>query len=132
MEFLASLAGPGGGRRARLARTFAALHERGEALFARMWEGLAAIPGVTLYGLPPGGRRTPTAGFAVAGVASEDVVKALVPHGVSRRTATSTRRRSSSASATGRTASSAAGAACYTTEDEIDRLVHGVRAVARG
>ncbi len=46
VDFLASLAGETGDRRARLARTFAALHGRGEALLSRMWTGLGAIPGV--------------------------------------------------------------------------------------
>src|SRR5512140_245221 len=82
VEFLASLAGDGGDRRARLARTFAALHARGEGLLARMWNGLSEIPGVTLYGPPPGAPRTPTVGFAVKGLASEDVARALAPRGV--------------------------------------------------
>ena len=32
--------------------------------FERMWEGLGAVPGVTLYGPPPGAPRTPTVAFA--------------------------------------------------------------------
>ena len=132
IDFLASLAGPAGERRARLARTFAALHERGEALFARMWNGLAVIPGVTLYGPPPGARRTPTAGFSVKGRASEDVARALVPRGVyvshGDFYATTLVERLGH----GQDGLVRAGAACYTTEDEVDRLVAGVREIARG
>ncbi|MDL2718210.1 MAG: cysteine desulfurase-like protein [Acidobacteriota bacterium] len=131
VEFLASLAGPAGERRVRLARTFSALHERGEALFARMWAGLGAIPGVTLYGPPPGARRTPTVGFGVKGRASEEVARALVPRGVfvshgDFYATTLVERLGRAADGLVR-----AGAACYTTEDEVDRLVAGVREIAR-
>ena len=132
VEFLASLAGEGGDRRARLARTFAALHARGEGLLARMWNGLSEIPGVALYGPPPGAPRTPTVGFAVKGRASEDVARALVPRGVyvsngDFYATTLVERLGHGADGLVR-----AGAACYTTEDEVDRLVSGVAALARG
>jgi cysteine desulfurase family protein (TIGR01976 family) len=131
VDFLASLAGPTGERRGRLARTFAALHARGEALRARMWAGLAVIPGVTLYGPPPGAPRTPTAGFSVKGRASEDVARALVPRGVyvshgDFYATTLVERLGHAQDGLVR-----AGAACYTTEDEVDRLVAGVREIAQ-
>ncbi len=132
VEFLASLAGDGGDRRARLARTFAALHARGETLLARMWNGLSEIPGVTLYGPPPGAPRTPTVGFAVKGRVSEDVARALVPRGVyvsngDFYATTLVERLGHAADGLVR-----AGAACYTTEGEVDRLVTGVSEIARG
>jgi selenocysteine lyase/cysteine desulfurase len=131
VDFLASLAGEQGDRRARLVRTFAALHARGEALLARMWQGLSGIPGVTLYGPPPGEPRTPTVGFAVAGHASEDVARALVASGVYASNgdfyaSTLVERLGRGADGLVR-----AGAACYTTGDEVDRLVAGVAAIAR-
>jgi cysteine desulfurase family protein (TIGR01976 family) len=132
VDFLASLAGPAGERRVRLARTFSALKERGEALLARMWAGLAAIPGVSLYGPPPGAPRTPTVGFSVKGRAPEDVALALVPRGVyvshGDFYATTLVERLGHA----KDGLVRAGAACYTTEDEVDRLVSGVREIARG
>jgi len=131
VDFLASLAGDGGDRRARLARTFAALHARGEALLARMWNGLSQIPGVTLYGPPPGAPRTPTVGFAVKGRASADVARALVPGGIYVSNgdfyATTLVERLGHA----KDGLVRAGAACYTTEDEVGRLVAGVREIAR-
>jgi cysteine desulfurase family protein (TIGR01976 family) len=131
VDFLASLAGPAGGRRARLARTFAALHERGEALLARMWSGLSAISGVTMYGPPPGAPRTPTAAFSLEGLPSEQVARALAPRGVyvshGDFYATTLVERLGH----GEDGLVRAGAACYTTEDEIDRLVAGVREIAR-
>ena len=132
VDFLASLAGNGGGRRARLERTFAALHARGDALLARMWNGLSEIPGVTLYGPPPGAPRTPTVGFSVKGRDPEDVARALVPRGVyvshgDFYATTLVERLGHGPDGLVR-----AGAACYTTEDEVDRLVGGVAALARG
>jgi cysteine desulfurase family protein (TIGR01976 family) len=135
VDFLAALAGPAtveGDRRARLARTFAALQARGEALLARMWAGLSATPGVTLYGPPPGAPRTPTVGFSVRGRAPEDVALALVPRGVyvthgDFYATTLVERLGHAADGLVR-----AGAACYTTGDEVDRLVAGVREIARG
>ena len=126
VDFLASLAGHGGNRRARLAGTFAALHARGEALLARLWNGLSEIPGVTLYGPPPGAPRTPTVGFAVKGWASEGVARALVPRGIyvsngDFYAATLVEKLGHGADGLVR-----AGAACYTTEDEVARLVSAV------
>lgn len=127
VDVLASM-GSGDTRRERLTSAFAALHTRGEALLERMWRGLEALGGVTLYGPPPGSPRTPTAAFTVRGHTARDVTAhlssahgvftshgdfyastvvedlGLEPHGLVR-----------------------AGAACYTTEDEVDRLVAGVR-----
>jgi len=128
--FLASL-GDGPTRRARLASAMTALHARGDALVARMWEGLRAIDGVQCYGPPPGTPRTPTISFAVRDVPSEAVVVALVERGVFAShgdfyAATVVERLGHAADGVVR-----AGCACYTTEDEVDRLVDGVREIAR-
>jgi cysteine desulfurase family protein (TIGR01976 family) len=131
VDFLASL-GEGEDRRSRLARAFAALHERGQRLVERMWAGLGAIDGVTLYGPPPDAPRTPTVSFAVRGLNSEDVARRLaeravfVSHGDFYAT-TVVRRLGHEADGLVR-----AGCACYTTSEEIDRLVDGVAAIARG
>jgi len=132
VEFLAGLAA-GGSRAERLDRAFEALHERGSVLFARLWEGLSATAGVTLYGPGPALPRTPTVAFTVGGVASSDVARALaeryavfVSHG-DFYAATVVRRLG-----LGEEGLVRAGAACYTTAEEIDRLVAGVRAIAAG
>ncbi len=52
VDFLASLA-DGPDRMARLDATFAELSRRGEELITTLWKGLAAVPGVRLYGPPP-------------------------------------------------------------------------------
>ena len=133
VDFLASLGqAPGVGRRASLERAFARLHARGQALFERLWQGLRAIPGVTLYGPPPEAPRTPTVSFAVGGRTSDEVAKGLADRAVFASNGDFYA--STVIARLGRTADGVvrAGCACYTTEDEVDRLVEGVREMAEG
>jgi cysteine desulfurase family protein (TIGR01976 family) len=131
VDFLASLADDGYTRRERLASTFAELHRRGDAQVARLWTGLASIDGVRLYGPPPGAARTPTVSFTVRNVASGDVAAALAARGIfcshgDFYAATIVERYGQVPEGFLR-----AGAACYTTGEEIDRLVEAVRDIAR-
>ena len=130
VEFLATLAG-GGTRRARLERAFAAIHQRKRALFARLWEGLGAIDGVTRYGPAAQAARTPTAAFTVRGVDSEQVARALAERGVFLShgdfyAATIVAKLGFAEAGVVR-----AGCAIYTTPDEIDRLLDGVATLTR-
>ena len=131
VEFLASL-GTGDTRRARLASAYDALHARGAAQFRRLWEGLGALPGVTRYGPGPDRPRTPTIAFTVDGHDSEAVTRALVHRGVFTShgdfyAATIVERLGRARDGLVR-----AGAACYTSDDEIERLIAGVAALVRG
>jgi cysteine desulfurase family protein (TIGR01976 family) len=130
VEFLAGLAA-GGTRRERLQRVYAGLHQRGQELVERLWEGLRAIPGVVRYGPPPGRPRTPTVSFTVDGRSSEEVAVALAGQGVFVSNgdfyATTVVERLGLA---GR-GLVRAGCACYTTADEIDRLIAGVASLRR-
>ncbi len=130
VEFLASLA-EAKTRRARLEIAFEQLHRRGAELFAQGWEGLSGIEGVTLYGPPPGEQRTPTVAFTVEGVSSTDVTRALAEKGIFTShgdfyAATVVERLGLVPEGLVR-----AGCACYTTEDEVERLVETVRAIRR-
>lgn len=125
--YLGTLARGGASRRERLSRAFTAFHARGEALLARMWSGLGSIRGVTLYGPEPGTPRTPTVAFTLAGRSTEEVARHLAHRGVYASNgdfyaATVAERLGRGADGFVR-----AGAACYTTADEVDRLVEGVR-----
>jgi selenocysteine lyase/cysteine desulfurase len=133
IDFLASL-GAGDSRRARLASAYHALHARGAPLFEALWNGLASIRGVTLYGPPPSDAlRTPTACFTVRGVDSRDVALRLAAHaGVfapngNFYAATIAERYGIGASGWVR-----AGCACYTTAEEVERLVSAVRVISSG
>jgi selenocysteine lyase/cysteine desulfurase len=131
VEYLASLAAGAGPRRQRLARAYDALHARGDALTVRLWDGLSGIGGVTLYGPPPGTPRTPTISFTVRGHTTEDVARALVPRGV--YASNGDFYAASVAERLGRGADGfvRAGAALYTSSDEVDRLIAGVREIAK-
>jgi cysteine desulfurase family protein (TIGR01976 family) len=131
VDFLAALA-PGGTRRERLARALAELHERGRGLLQRIWEGLGGIPGVRLYGPPPERPRTPTVGFTLRGRTSDEVATLLADEGVFVSNgdfyASTVVERLGLAPEGGLVR---AGCACYTTADEVDRLIAGVARARR-
>lgn len=135
VDFLAELAGgvaAGSARRTRLAQAYATLHDRGEALFERLWEGMNAIDGVITFGVEPGGPRTPTLGFAIEGVDPREAAGALGEQGIfvthGDFYATTVIRRLGY----GGRGILRAGCAAYTTEEEVERLVEGVRGLAEG
>lgn len=130
IDYLASLA-PGEGRRGALAAAYAGLHRRSMALFRGLWDGLAAIPGVRLFGLPPDGPRTPTVGFVVAGRPSSVVARRLAERGLwlshgDFYAATVVERLG-----LGDEGMVRAGLACYNTAEDVERLVGEVAAIAR-
>ena len=131
VDFLASLAGSGwASRRAALNASFETLHARGDALLARLWGGLEAIDGVTLYGPRPGTPRTPTVSFTLRGFSTDDVAIALAHEGVfisngDFYAATIVDRLGLVPDGLVRV-----GCSCYTTADEVERLVDGVRRLA--
>ena len=129
--YLGTLARGGASRRERLARALAAFHARGEALLAQLWDGLAGIQGVTLYGPEPGTPRTPTVAFTLAGHSTEAVARHLAKHGVYVSNGDFYAATVAERLGRGEDGFVRAGAACYTTSDEVGRLVEGVRNLAR-
>jgi cysteine desulfurase family protein (TIGR01976 family) len=131
VDYIASLGGATGTRRTRLLRAYETMRARGRALTIQLWEGLSRIDGVTLYGPMPDTPRTPTIAFTVRGHSTEDVARALVKRGIYASNgdfyaATVAERLGRGADGFVR-----AGAACYTSAEEIDRLIDGVREIAR-
>ncbi|HVQ37496.1 MAG TPA: cysteine desulfurase-like protein [Pyrinomonadaceae bacterium] len=128
VDFLASLAG-GESRRSRLAAIYAELHERTGALTQTLWDGLSSINGVRVYGPSPDLPRTPTVSFTVEGVASTEVARRLAAGGLFLShgdfyAATIVERLGLGDEGLVR-----AGCACYTTTEEIERLIEGVGAI---
>ncbi len=128
--FLASLTNAVS-RRERIVRTMTTLFERGDVLLARLWHGLRAIDGVTVYGPDPSQPRTSTISFTVGQRPSVEVTRALAECGVFTShgnfyAATIATRLGLETQGLVR-----AGCACYTTEQEVDRLIRGVEALAR-
>ena len=127
VDFLASLTEtPGLSRRAALVESFAELHARAHGLVTRLYEGLSALPGVTVFGPGPDKPRTPTVSFAVKDRPSDDVARELVSRGLFLSNgdfyATTIVARLGHA----KDGVVRAGCACYTTLDEIERLIDAV------
>lgn len=131
VNFLASLGRGGETRRQALESAYDVLKQRSEALFADLWSGLSAVPGVTLYGPPPGMPRTPTVAFTVDGQRTAAVAGALaeralfLSHGQFHGPTVARRLKAYDGFVR-------AGCSCYTTAEEIDRLIEGVKSAAAG
>ena len=134
VEFLASLAGAGPAertRRASLVAAFDTLHARGAALLELLWNSLADIDGVTLYGPRPGTPRTPTLSFTMGRRSTDEIATALANRGVfvsngDFYAATIVERYGLMPQGFVRV-----GCSCYTNEEEVVRLLDGVRTLAR-
>ncbi len=127
VDFLASLSEAHAPRRERLGRVSQCLQQRGADLLRRLWEGLRAISGVELYGLPPGGHRTPTLSFTLAGRDAIDVAIALAARGIFVSHGDFYASTVVRVLGHERDGLVRAGCAAYTTADEVERLVEGVR-----
>ena len=126
VDFLASL-GHGPSRRDRLRSSFERLHAEGSALVRRLWDGLGEVPGVKRYGPPPGRPRTPTVSFAFDGVSSVEIARALAGRALfvsngDFYASTIVGRLGHAEDGLVRV-----GCACYTTADEVERLLEAVR-----
>lgn len=138
VDFLASLSrgtptAPlhGSARRERLRAAFEALHARGVELTKLLWEGLSEIEGVKLYGPRPEAPRTPTVAFTIEGVTSTEVARRLAARGLFLShgdfyAATVIDQLGLRPEGLVR-----AGAACYTSREEVERLIAGVGEIAR-
>lgn len=120
VDFLASLA-TGGSRRERLAAAYGELHRRQHEMFKAMWNGLSDITGVTVYGPSPDAKRTSTISFAVEGHTSNAVARKLAEEAIfvsdgDFYALTVVER-------LGVDGLVRAGCACYTTMEEVERLL---------
>ena len=117
-------------RRERLQSAFSALHERSLAQVERLWEALSRINGVHLYGPIPGVERTPTVSFVVRDVTSTEVARRLAERGLFAShgdfyAATVIERLGLAPEGLVRV-----GCACYTNDEEIERLIEAVKEIA--
>lgn len=129
VDFLASLA-EGNTRRERLQAAFSELHDRQLELLKRLWRGLAEIPGIRIYGPPPEAARTSTISFTRKGHNSEAIARALADKGVFVSNGDFYAMTVVEKLGLGEDGLVRVGCACYTTEDEIDRVIAGVRELA--
>jgi cysteine desulfurase family protein (TIGR01976 family) len=136
VDYLASLATEPVGperrsRRERLRAVFDELHQRGSDLLAQLWDGLSAIKGVRLYGPPPDAPRTPTLALTLANCPATEASRRLADWGLFAShgnfyALTVARRLGVEPEGLLRI-----GCACYTTEEEIARVIEGVRAIVK-
>jgi cysteine desulfurase family protein (TIGR01976 family) len=129
VDFLASLS-EGDSRREKLQNTFTAIHARKKDLFKRLWEELSETRGVKVFGQPHQALRTPTVAFTVEGFPARSVAEKLAARGVFAShgdfyASTVVEKLGLQTDGLVR-----AGIACYTSGDEIERLIEGVRDVA--
>lgn len=130
VDFIAAIApdaaGPDASRRERLTASIAAVHEREHALRGRLEEALLAIPGLTQHSRAE--RRTPTLYVTIEGhrmrdlaahLATRDVL-APAGHFYAREAA---RTLGLDGDATGLRI----GLAAYTSDDDVERLLAGIR-----
>ena len=118
-------------RRAALISAFAGLRAHSAPQVVRLWEELSRINGVRLYGPPPHVERTPTVSFTVKGVASTEVARQLsekglfVSHGDFYAQTVGDRLCLQPEGLV------RVGCACYTSDEEVERLIEGVRAIEK-
>ena len=129
VDFLASLS-EGSTRRDRLQATFHELHHRHLELLKRLWNGLAAINGVRIYGPPPEAARTSTISFTLQGHTSEAIARALADKGVFVSNGDFYAATVAEKMGLAEEGFVRVGCACYTTEEEIERVIAGVREIA--
>jgi cysteine desulfurase family protein (TIGR01976 family) len=126
VEFFASL-GEGATRRERLESFFQAAHREGMRLTQLLWDALSAMPRVSLYGPPPSAPRTPTISFTLESVDCHDLAKRLATEGLFASSGDFYA--SSVCHRFGIEGLLRIGAACYTTEEEVRRLIAAIERV---
>jgi selenocysteine lyase/cysteine desulfurase len=122
-----SIVGAGATRRERLVDAFERMHERDIELTRELWNGLAEIPGVRLYGPKYDALRTSLVSFTVSDVPSEEVSRYLAERGMfvshgNFYAATVAEKLGVAEQGLVRI-----GCSIYTTLEEVRRLVEGVK-----
>jgi len=119
-------------RRQRLATVFEVLHERGCALLEELSEGLSRTAGVRLFGPPPSAPRTPTLALIVEKLPAAEVAVKLARRGIFASHGNFYAQTVAERLGQARDGLVRIGCACYTTENEVDRVIESLRAIARG
>src|SRR5437899_1889867 len=119
-------------RRDSLQSAFAGLRAHNAPQVKRLWEELSITKGVTLYGPPPQVERTPTVSFVIENVSPTDVARRLAARGLFAShgdfyAQTVIERLGLAPEGLVRV-----GCACYTSDEEIERLIDTVRTIALG
>ena len=117
-------------RRERLAASYAALHAHEERLRARLEEGLAALPGVTVWSRAA--KRTPTLLATFDGHAASDVTRSLAERQVLAPSSNFYAIEASRHLGLGDAGGLRMGLAPYTDADDVERLLEGLASALAG
>lgn len=129
VDFLAGLdPAATGDRRSRILASFAALEKHESLLAERLLAGLEDLDGVTVHGRPA--RRTPTVPFSVHGMDGYAVHQALAAHGVNAPAGSFYAIEASRWAGLGDHGAVRAGIAPYTNDEDVDRLLRALAAIA--
>jgi cysteine desulfurase family protein (TIGR01976 family) len=130
VDLLAGLAGAGGDRRARLTAAMAEVEAHEDRLRERVEEGLAALPGATLWSRAR--HRTPTLLVTFADRPAADAYRFLAARGVNAPAGSFYAIEASRRLGLGDDGGLRIGLAPYTDDDDVDRLLDGLRAFCAG
>ena len=128
VNFIADMA-PGDGvtRREKIVNSMNALEKYEEELLEYLESSVASLPGVTLYGHAK--HRTPTIYFSFAGHNSVDIYKAMGLKSVTLPASNFYALEVSRALGLGDAGALRAGLAPYTTKEDVDRLIAGLKEI---
>ena len=129
IDYIANLVEGTGSRRERIVNSMAAAEKYEEELFEYMESEIEKIPGITLYG--HAAERTPTLYFNLAGFEGSEVYKHLATLKVNAPASNFYALEVSRALGLGDAGAVRAGLAPYSTKDDVDRLVAGLRQLAK-
>jgi len=126
INFVADMApGSASDRRGKIVNSMAALEEYEEELFAYLENSIKSLPGVTTYGRAK--KRTPTLYFSFASKNNADIYKAMADKKVTLPAGNFYALEVSRALGLGDSGALRAGLAPYSTREDVDRLVNGLR-----
>jgi cysteine desulfurase family protein (TIGR01976 family) len=128
VDVLADLDPAPGSRRERVLASMASLEDYEDGLHARMREGLESIPGIHLYSNAK--HRTPTETFTIDGHGSNDISAFLAERGVNAPASNFYALEVSRWLGLGDAGGVRVGLAPYSNDDDVDRLIAGLRSLA--
>lgn len=125
VDVLADLVPADGDRRTRIFASMQALEDYEDALHERMREGLESIPGIRLYSNAK--HRTPTETFTIDGHSAADISAHLAERGVNAPAGNFYALEVSRWLGLGDAGGVRVGLAPYSNDDDVDRLIAGLR-----
>ena len=128
IEYIANLApGSATSRRDKIVNSMRALEAYEDELLEYMESSLKALPGITLYGHAK--KRTPTLYFSFKGFESAEIYKAMAKKSVTLPASNFYALETSRKLGLGDAGALRAGLAPYSTRDDVDRLVSGLKEI---